>query len=141
MAGSASFGRKAGSGAGAYKALPKLPQPTGIGGFARLPSLAGQPAPANDASLADWRTESLPEIPPAGDLPDRFVDEVDIETWKAQRKGRKSLPWRQISLMAALSFGIGSFVLPADVNAIVRPMLWALSAFAFASGFAPGGRR
>ena len=137
MAGSASFGRKSASGAAAYKPLPKLPQPPGIDGFARLPCLDDQPAPANDVAPHDWREGPLPAIPAASGQEDCFVDEIDIETWKARRKGRKSMPWRQISLMAALSFGIGSFVLPDDLNAMVRPVLWALSAMAFASSFAP----
>jgi len=140
MAGSTSFGRKPAGGPAAYRALPRLPQPPGVNGFARLPSLDGRPEPANDAG--DWRRESLPVIPPANDHEDRFVDELDIETWKAQRRGRKpALPWRQISLMAGLSFGVGSFVLPADVNEFVRPGLWALSALAFVSSFAPGRRQ
>lgn len=130
MAGSASFGRKSAPGAAPYRPLPKLPEPPGIGGFARLPAVADQAVAAND-----WREQPLPAIPPANDVMDRFVDEIDIETWKAQRRTQRRIPWRQISLMAALSFGVGSFVLPGDVNTMVRPVLWALSGIAFASGF------
>jgi hypothetical protein len=141
MAGSTSFGRKVPGGAAqaGYRPLPRLPQPPGDSGYLRLPS--GADAPANDASpqsglSTDWRAEELPTISGETAL-DRFVDEIDIETWKAQRRTVRRTPWRQISLVAALSFGIGSFVLPGDVNAMIRPILWALSGLALASSFAP----
>ncbi len=141
MAGSASFGKRPPSGPASYRQLPKLPETSGVGGFARLPAFADQPVAANDSSATDWREAPLPAIPPAHDMMDRFVDEIDIETWKAQRKSQRRIPWRQISLMAALSFGVGSFVLPGDVNAMVRPILWALSGIAFASGFVPAKKK
>lgn len=139
MAGSTSFGRKASAAAPApgYRPLPRLPEPPGAGGFLRLPALRDPPPPANDAAPADWRNTPLPQIPSEPEADSRFVDEIDFETWKSRRKIQRRMPWRQISLMAALSFGIGSFVLPGDINAIVRPVLWALSGLALASGFLP----
>ena len=53
------------------------------------------------------------------------VDE-ELEAWKKSRKGF-TIPWRQLSLMASLSFGIASFVLPASVNRNVDYLLYALA--------------
>ena len=38
------------------------------------------------------------------------------------------MPWRQLSLMASLCFGIASFVLPDSVNDNVDWLLWILAA-------------
>jgi len=53
------------------------------------------------------------------------VDE-ELQQWKASRKGF-TIPWRQLSLMASLCFGIASFVLPASVNRNVDYLLYALA--------------
>ncbi len=53
------------------------------------------------------------------------VDE-ELRQWKKSR--RYSFPVRPLALMASLSFGIASFVLPAEINDQVQYPLYALSA-------------
>lgn len=62
------------------------------------------------------------------DMPDVQSPSVDeeLQQWKASRKGF-TIPWRQLSLMASLCFGIASFVLPASVNRNVDYLLYALA--------------
>jgi hypothetical protein len=54
--------------------------------------------------------------------------EQELEEWKRSRKQAFKMPWHQLSLMASLCFGIGSFVLPDSVNDNVEWLLWGLSA-------------
>jgi len=44
------------------------------------------------------------------------------------------MPWRQLSLMAGLCFGIGSFVLPDSVNGVTDWVLYGLMAMSFIAG-------
>lgn len=55
--------------------------------------------------------------------------EQELEEWKRARKYRA--PWRQISLIASLSFGIASFVLPSTLDDVVQWVLIVLSAMSF----------
>jgi hypothetical protein len=48
---------------------------------------------------------------------------------------RFRIPWRQLSLMASLCFGIASFVLPDSVNDNVQWLLYALMAASLYAGF------
>lgn len=52
----------------------------------------------------------------------------ELEAWKRERGSKFRMPWSQLSLMASLCFGIGSFVLPDSVNDNVEWLLWGLSA-------------
>jgi hypothetical protein len=56
----------------------------------------------------------------------------ELEEWKRNR--RYQIPWRQISLMASLCFGIASLVLPDSVNGPVEVLLWGLTAISFVAG-------
>jgi hypothetical protein len=74
---------------------------------------AAEPAPAVVARIVEQETPAQePAHTPAPD--------IDEELRTFQRERLKSLPsrlpLRQISLMASLSFGIASFVLPDSVN-------------------------
>jgi hypothetical protein len=60
------------------------------------------------------------EIDPAPDI------DAELREWKAQRSFQ--IPWRQLSLMASVCFGLASFVLPDSVNANVDYVLYGLSA-------------
>ena len=60
--------------------------------------------------------------------------EDEIEAWKAARGSVVAFPWRQLSLMAGLCFGIASFVLPATVNAAIQWPLYALAAISLYVG-------
>jgi hypothetical protein len=59
------------------------------------------------------------------------VDE-ELRLWKKSR--RYSFPIRPLALMASLSFGIASFVLPAEINDQVQYPLYALSAASMVVG-------
>jgi hypothetical protein len=58
----------------------------------------------------------------------------EIEAWKAARGPVVPFPWRQLSLMAGLCFGIASFVLPDTVNNAVQWPLYALTAISLYAG-------
>ncbi len=70
-------------------------------------------------------------VPPADGAPS--VDD-ELREWKASRKTSFRLPWRQLSLMASLCFGIASFVLPESVNDMVNWLLYGLMAISFYVG-------
>jgi hypothetical protein len=59
----------------------------------------------------------------------------ELLEWKRVRRHNYRLPWRQISLMASASFGIGYFVLPESVNQTVQWLLLALAILSFVSSF------
>jgi hypothetical protein len=63
--------------------------------------------------------------------PHRERDE-ELEAWKRGRK--RHVPWKQISLMASLCFGVASFVLPHSVNDAVQWPLYGLAAISFYVG-------
>ena len=50
----------------------------------------------------------------------------ELLEWTRARKRRFRIPWRQVSLMASLCFGVASIVLPASVNHNVDYLLYAL---------------
>jgi hypothetical protein len=59
----------------------------------------------------------------------------DLQQWKLARKRNFEIPWRPLSLMATLCFGIASFVLPNSVNDNVQWLLYALAAASLYAGF------
>ncbi len=59
----------------------------------------------------------------------------DLRQWKLTRKQNFEFPWRSLSLMATLCFGIASFVLPDSVNDSVQWLLYALAAVSLYVGF------
>lgn len=65
------------------------------------------------------------ELPP----PDR-----ELQEWKRARKQGFKIPWRPLSLMASLCFGMAYFVLPDWVNEVVQWPLYALAAVSFYAG-------
>jgi hypothetical protein len=58
----------------------------------------------------------------------------ELGEWKQARKQCYKIPWRQLSLMAALCFGIGSLVLPDSVNENLDWLLYGLMAASFYAG-------
>jgi hypothetical protein len=72
--------------------------------------------------------------PYAGDF-SRPAHDEELEQWKRARKQARRFPWRQLSLMASLCFGVASFVLPASVNSNVQWLLYALVAASLYAGF------
>jgi len=61
--------------------------------------------------------------------------EDELRDWKRARRKNFQLPWREISFMASVCFGIGSFVLPDSVNHTVQWLLMALGALSLIAGF------
>ena len=59
----------------------------------------------------------------------------ELQEWKRARGSHFKIPWRQVSLMASLCFGIASLVLPASVNDNVQWLLYALMAASLYVGF------
>jgi hypothetical protein len=58
----------------------------------------------------------------------------ELREWKQARKQHSKIPWRQLSLMAALCFGIASFVLPDSVNENLDWLLYGLMAASLYAG-------
>lgn len=59
----------------------------------------------------------------------RAIPDDDIDEWKPNRKGIARSPWSgPLLLMASMSFGTASFVLPDKLNDAVQYLLWALTA-------------
>lgn len=56
------------------------------------------------------------------------------ESWQTRKLG-SNFPWRQLSLMASLCFGIAYFALPDSVNDAVQWLLFALMAVSLYAGF------
>lgn len=65
--------------------------------------------------------------------------DAELREWKQSRKPFAHFPWRALSLMASLCFGIASFALPDSVNDIVQWPLYALFGVSLYVGFS--GRR
>jgi hypothetical protein len=93
--------------------------------------------PQAPAPYAMPQAPSRPAEPILSSLsPDATLASVDdeIEAWKAARGSVIPFPWRQLSLMAGLCFGIASFVLPDTVNDAVQWPLYALTAISLYAG-------
>jgi hypothetical protein len=99
-------------------------------------SASDQSPPPSEGIFARARAEAaaaaklalLPEY-----TGDKAVDD-ELAEWKAARKSAFKLPWRQLSLMASLCFGLASFVLPDTVNDAVNWVLYALMGISFVVG-------
>jgi hypothetical protein len=94
-----------------------------------------QPAPTFQRKIAAFdevtvEQSALPAVP--SEIQSPSIDE-ELQQWKKSRKGF-TIPWRQVSLMASLCFGIASFVLPASVNQNVEYVLYALAAMSLYAG-------
>ena len=79
---------------------------------------------------ASQRAQQLIQ-PDASDEPS--VDD-ELQKWKRARKNGFKIPWRQLSLMASLCFGIAFFALPDSVNSNVQWLLFVLMGANFYAG-------
>jgi hypothetical protein len=99
-------------------------------------------------SVEDIILKKIPELsdlqPAQHSTPPTVPEETSIDDelreWKRSRKGGFRIPWRQLSLMTSLCFGLASFVLPEPVNGDVRWLLFALTAASFGTWIAKRGR-
>ena len=89
----------------------------------RVAPQAPVPAAVRDASVSSC-------------LPDTALPSVEDEVaaWKIARGSVVPFPWRQFALMAGLSFGIASFVLPEATNDTMQWLLYVLTAISFYVG-------
>ena len=122
MAQPGTFGRRAAPQTGL-----RAPPPTAVRS-APAPQTDSIFARANAEANAAARAAMLPPLPV-----DSPVDE-ELAQWKATRKRAFKLPWRQLSLIASLCFGVASFVLPDNVNDVVNWLLYGLMAISFYVG-------
>lgn len=86
---------------------------------------------ARNEKAAEHQSELLKHIasPPIDD---------EFREWKKARKRHSGLPWRQLALMASVSFGVASLVLPDFVGDTLDWVLYGLMA---ASAYAGLQRR
>jgi hypothetical protein len=100
--------------------------------------VSAQPPRVQAGIKAATQNVAVDEIPaerlPLAETDDLMVDR-ELAEWKRARKQHRRIPWRQLSLMASLCFGIASFVLPDSVNASVQWLLYALMAASLYAGF------
>jgi len=99
---------------------------------------ANTPAPRTNTVRAPAMAETKPAEPPVFESTAPSIDTLSLEDelreWKRNRTSGFQIPWRQISLMATLCFGIASFVLPPSTNEAVSWLLYALMAISFVAG-------
>jgi hypothetical protein len=92
----------------------------------------GRRAPAARPALSRSPVSAAPAEKANGDI--GWVEHTDRELEEWQRQRRRTLPWRQLSLMASLCFGVASLVLPDSVNTAVQWPLYGLAAISFIAG-------
>lgn len=96
---------------------------------------AGSEIPAAKAGLFPTITPvpASPSLSEIGQISAAPVDH-ELQEWKKARRRSFRLPWRQLSLLASLCFGVASLVLPDTVNENVDWLLYALMAASFYAG-------
>ena len=94
----------------------------------RTTESAAQSTRVKSAGPSIALTMSLLEKPEFSQL------DADLREWKRARKRNFEIPWRPLSLMATLCFGIASFVLPDSVNDTAQWFLYVLMAASFYVG-------
>lgn len=102
------------------------------------PAQAQAAAPSTKPVVGEVSAE--PHSPAAAKTDSESIDQ-ELQEWKRARRSNFKIPWRQLSLMASLCFGIASFVLPDTVNDNVQWLLYALAAASLYAGFSKRLRR
>lgn len=100
----------------------------------RQPRRAREVAQTDSQSARTELTEiSVEQLSPLLEEPASPSLDQELREWKKSRSFE--IPWRQLSIMASLCFGIGSFVLPDSVNDTVHYVLYALAGLSLYAGF------
>lgn len=115
MANRQTFGRRV--------AVLRQPPPAGV----QSARAAQSASPAHD----DIDSERPPPLIQPSDSPS--IDE-ELREWKRGRKRGIAIPWRPLSFMATICFGVASFVLPDLINDFVQWPLYGLMAASFYVG-------
>ena len=105
----------------------------------------GNPPPSFGRSMRANETIEATSVQPTGPSVERPVHlpekselsslDDELREWKLARRQNFEIPWRPLSLMATLCFGIASFALPDSVNDNVQWLLYALAAASLYAGF------
>jgi len=93
------------------------------------------------STSAESTSRSVQQLVMPSERPQSSLLEDDLQDWKLARKHNFTLPWRQISLMAALCFGIASLLLPDSVNDSVQWLIYALASASLYAGICNRGRK
>jgi hypothetical protein len=99
-----------------------------------IPLAIKTPGVNHDAPCAQ-SDEALENVALGSDTAEARSLEDELREWKQVRRKTFRLPWRQISFMASVCFGVGSLVLPDSINRIVQWLLLALGALSLIAGF------
>lgn len=104
-------------------------------GARRDAAVPGGPSPIAAQALPHARTPA--QVASAADIGPslRTSEDLEFAAWKKERARGPRLPWRQLSFIASLCFGVASFVLPDKVNDLVNWLLYALMAASFYIGW------
>ena len=94
------------------------------------PRAAASPSAGALADTIAFAEPSSADLPP----PEWLSVDGELQEWKSARRRQFQLPWRQISLMAGLCFGVASLVLPDSINDVMQWPLYALTAASFYAG-------
>jgi hypothetical protein len=92
------------------------------------------PAAAQCATV-DTAERSLAQFAPLAQKLKASPADDDFEQWKRARRKNFPIPWRPLSFMASVFFGVASFVLPDSVTDILQWPLYGLSVASFWIGF------
>ena len=106
----------------------------------------GNPLPSSGRSMGTTETVAqatrVQSTGPSIERPVRLSEKSEfpslddeLRQWKLARKRNFEIPWRPLSLMATLCFGIASLALPDSVNDNVQWLLYALAAASLYAGF------
>jgi hypothetical protein len=106
----------------------------------------GNPLPPSGRSIATAeavaQTATVQSTAPSIERPALLMGKSELPSiddelreWKLARRRNFEIPWRPLSLMATLCFGIASFALPDSVNDNVQWLLYALAAASLYAGF------
>jgi hypothetical protein len=91
-------------------------------------------APLTSRLATPIRATEIAPDEPSGPASQWSSQDEDLTAWKQARRPLP-IPWRQLSLMAGLCFGIASLVLPDSVNRAADWLLYALMAASFYAGW------
>ena len=110
--------------------------------FGRRINIQPQPrfATAEVKAITQGTNAALSEAPLERSLPgsakaDFSLLDQDLQDLQPERKRGLKIPWRQLSVMASLCFGVASLVLPEGVNDDVQWLLYALMIVSLYAGF------
>ena len=99
-----------------------------------------EPDPERLTTKSLLEVPSNPPAPSVRQLISRQTDD-ELKNWKQARRQNYRMPWRQLSFLATLFFGIASLALSDTVNENVQWVLYALMAASLISGFTARRRK